>query len=106
VRLSNAVAQGFSPVLSVRIALALVRSYQLIVRPFLTGSCRYLPTCSEYAAEAIVTYGALKGAWIGLKRVMRCHPLGGSGFDPVPIESTRVADSALVVPTFRSATKV
>jgi putative membrane protein insertion efficiency factor len=77
-----------------RLALAVVRGYQLIVRPFLTGSCRYLPTCSEYAAEAILTYGACKGGWIGLKRVMRCHPFGGFGLDPVPIDSRRVADVA------------
>jgi hypothetical protein len=69
---------------SVRLALTAIRGYQLLVRPLLTGSCRYLPTCSEYAAEAIVTYGALKGGWLGLKRVMRCHPFGGAGLDPVP----------------------
>jgi putative membrane protein insertion efficiency factor len=72
-----------SPV-SVRIALAAIRGYQLLIRPMLTGSCRYLPTCSEYAAEAIVTYGALRGGWLGLKRVLRCHPFGGAGLDPVP----------------------
>jgi putative membrane protein insertion efficiency factor len=70
--------------LSVRLALAAIRGYQLLIRPLLTGSCRYLPTCSEYAAEAIVTYGALRGGWLGLKRVLRCHPFGGAGLDPVP----------------------
>ena len=70
--------------LSVRIGLAAIRGYQVIIRPLLTGSCRYLPTCSEYAAESIVTYGALRGGWLGLKRVLRCHPFGGSGLDPVP----------------------
>ena len=69
---------------SVRLALAAIRGYQLLIRPLLTGSCRYLPTCSEYAAEAIVTYGALKGGWLALKRVLRCHPFGGAGLDPVP----------------------
>ena len=69
---------------SVRVALAVIRGYQVLVRPMLTGSCRYLPTCSEYAAEAIVTYGVLRGGWIGLKRVLRCHPFGGAGLDPVP----------------------
>ena len=72
------------PSLSVRLALAAVRVYQIIIRPLLTGSCRYLPTCSEYAAEAIVTYGVLRGGWLGLKRVLRCHPFGGAGLDPVP----------------------
>ena len=69
---------------SIRVALAAIRGYQLLVRPLLTGSCRYLPTCSEYAAEAIVTYGALRGGWLSLKRVLRCHPFGGAGLDPVP----------------------
>ncbi|RPI55835.1 MAG: membrane protein insertion efficiency factor YidD [Acidobacteria bacterium] len=67
-----------------RIALSAIRGYQILIRPLLTGSCRYLPTCSEYAAEAIVTYGALRGGWLGLKRVLRCHPFGGAGLDPVP----------------------
>jgi uncharacterized protein len=78
------VTQGLSPVLSVRFMLGVVRGYQLLLRPLLAGSCRYLPTCSEYAAEAIATYGVLCGGWMGLKRVLRCHPLGGSGLDPVP----------------------
>ena len=72
------------PYFSVRVALAALRGYQLLIRPLLTGSCRYLPTCSEYAAEAIVTYGALRGGWLALKRVLRCHPFGGAGLDPVP----------------------
>ena len=50
----------------------------------LTGSCRYVPSCSEYAVDAIVAHGVLRGGWIGLKRVLRCHPFGGSGLDPVP----------------------
>jgi len=69
---------------SVRLALATIRGYQLLIRPMLTGSCRYLPTCSAYAAEAVVTYGALRGGWLALKRVLRCHPFGGAGLDPVP----------------------
>jgi putative membrane protein insertion efficiency factor len=52
----------------------------------LSGQCRYVPSCSEYAAEAIATYGALRGGWMGFTRVMRCHPFGGWGFDPVPLE--------------------
>jgi uncharacterized protein len=72
------------PCFSVQLALAVIRGYQLLLRPLLTGRCRYLPTCSEYAAEAIATYGALRGGWMGLKRVLRCHPFGGAGLDPVP----------------------
>ena len=79
------VASGFSRTISMRIALAGVRAYQLLVRPMLagTGACRFVPTCSEYAAEAITRHGALDGGLMALKRVMRCHPLGGRGFDPV-----------------------
>lgn len=69
---------------SVRFTVTAIRGYQLIVRPFLTGSCRYLPTCSEYAIQSVLTYGAIQGGWISLKRVLRCHPFGGSGLDPVP----------------------
>jgi|SRR5688572_13751711 len=74
--------RGLTP--SVRLALVVIRGYQLLIRPLLTGSCRYLPTCSEYAAEALTTYGALRGGWMGLKRVCRCHPFGGAGLDTVP----------------------
>jgi uncharacterized protein len=70
--------------ITIRLALAAIRGYQLLIRPLLTGSCRYLPTCSQYAAEAIVTYGALRGGWMALRRVLRCHPFGGAGLDPVP----------------------
>jgi putative membrane protein insertion efficiency factor len=70
--------------LSARLALRLVRIYQLAMRPMLSGQCRYVPSCSEYAAEAIAVHGAVHGGWMGLARVMRCHPFGGWGFDPVP----------------------
>lgn len=66
-----------------RLALLLIRGYQLALRPFLTGQCRYLPTCSEYAIDAIAAHGVWRGGWMGLRRVMRCHPFGGSGLDPV-----------------------
>jgi putative membrane protein insertion efficiency factor len=62
----------------------LIRSYQLLVSPVLGPSCRYLPTCSDYAAEAIERHGALAGTWLALRRLARCHPWGGSGYDPVP----------------------
>lgn len=62
----------------------LIRAYQLVVSPMLPRSCRYLPTCSDYAAEAIQTHGAPYGAWLALRRLLRCHPWGGSGWDPVP----------------------
>ena len=61
----------------------LVRAYRLLLSPYLPPSCRYLPTCSQYAEEALDKYGALKGGIIALKRISRCHPWGGSGYDPL-----------------------
>lgn len=61
-----------------------VRGYQLFISPWLGSNCRYQPTCSAYALEALERHGAFRGAWLALRRVSRCHPLGGSGYDPVP----------------------
>jgi putative membrane protein insertion efficiency factor len=66
------------------IALALIRVYQLVVSPWLGSHCRFTPTCSAYAAEAIRRRGVLIGAWHGLRRLSRCHPLRAGGYDPVP----------------------
>ncbi len=62
----------------------LVRGYQLIISPNLPNSCRYTPTCSQYTLEALGKYGAIKGTYLGVKRILRCHPWGGHGYDPVP----------------------
>ncbi len=67
-----------------KILLGLIRFYQYAVSPMLPPRCRYQPTCSQYAVEAVRKYGALKGGWLAFKRICRCHPWGGSGFDPVP----------------------
>lgn len=67
-----------------RIILGLIRFYQLAISPYLVPRCRFLPTCSEYAIEAIQKYGILKGGYLSIKRIYRCHPFGGNGFDPVP----------------------
>lgn len=64
--------------------LVLVRFYQYCISPFTPPSCRYVPTCSQYAIEALRKYGPVKGCWLTLKRLLRCHPWGGSGYDPVP----------------------
>ena len=64
--------------------LLAIRLYQMVVSPYLPTSCRYAPTCSNYSQEAVQRYGAVKGSWMGIKRLARCHPLGGKGFDPVP----------------------
>jgi uncharacterized protein len=62
-----------------------LRAYQLFVSPLLLPSCRFLPSCSEYAAEAIERHGAGRGSMLALRRLARCHPWGGSGYDPVPV---------------------
>jgi putative membrane protein insertion efficiency factor len=62
----------------------LVRAYQLIISPNLPQSCRYTPTCSQYTIEALEKHGPIKGLYYGVKRILSCHPWGGSGYDPVP----------------------
>ena len=64
--------------------VALIRCYQVCVRPFLIGSCKFYPTCSEYGAEAISTHGARRGLLLAVRRVVRCHPFSHGGIDPVP----------------------
>ncbi|MBQ8701792.1 MAG: membrane protein insertion efficiency factor YidD [Prevotella sp.] len=61
-----------------------IRFYQYAISPLTPPSCRFTPTCSEYARQAIIKYGPLKGLWLATKRLLRCHPWGGSGYDPVP----------------------
>ena len=63
---------------------ALLRLYQLLVSPLLGPACRYEPTCSRYAATAVERHGVLRGGWLALRRLLRCHPWGGHGCDPVP----------------------
>ena len=62
----------------------LVRGYQVALSPLLPSSCRYYPTCSHYAIEALEKHGALRGGWLALKRIGRCHPFRPGGYDPVP----------------------
>lgn len=63
---------------------ALVRTWQLLISPVLPAHCRYAPSCSAYALEALRRHGPVRGGWLALRRVARCHPWGGQGFDPVP----------------------
>ncbi|MCL2434903.1 MAG: membrane protein insertion efficiency factor YidD [Lentimicrobiaceae bacterium] len=64
--------------------IALIKVYQFTLSPFLGKQCRFVPTCSQYGVEAIQKHGALKGSWLTIKRIVRCNPWGGSGYDPVP----------------------
>lgn len=66
------------------VALALLRFYKKVISPLLPPSCRFEPTCSVYMYQAIEKYGVVKGGWLGVKRISRCHPLHPGGFDPVP----------------------
>lgn len=62
----------------------LVNLYRIAISPWLGGNCRFQPTCSEYAIEALQTHGVLRGSWLAARRIVRCNPWGGSGYDPVP----------------------
>ncbi|MEM7372407.1 MAG: membrane protein insertion efficiency factor YidD [Bacteroidota bacterium] len=64
--------------------VALIRIYQYAISPFFPAACRYTPTCSSYAVQAIKLHGPFKGGWLAVKRIGSCHPWGGSGYDPVP----------------------
>jgi putative membrane protein insertion efficiency factor len=66
------------------ILLALIRGYQYLLRPLLGANCRFAPSCSDYAAEAVTKRGALKGTLLAIRRVLRCHPYHPGGYDPVP----------------------
>ena len=68
----------------VRLLILPIRFYQRFVSPMFPPCCRVTPTCSAYAIEALQKHGALKGSWLALRRILRCHPWGGSGYDPVP----------------------
>ncbi|WP_240550223.1 membrane protein insertion efficiency factor YidD [Candidatus Roseilinea sp. NK_OTU-006] len=67
-----------------RLMIGAIRFYQLAISPALPPSCRFYPTCSEYTLQAIAKYGAVKGLWLGVKRIARCHPFHPGGYDPVP----------------------
>lgn len=67
-----------------QVFLLLIKFYRVFLSPLKPPSCRYIPTCSEYALIAIEKYGALKGGWMAVKRVLRCHPFHKGGYDPVP----------------------
>ena len=67
-----------------RVLQAFIRAYQVTISPLFAGSCRYYPSCSQYTYEAVTRYGWLRGSWMGMKRIGRCHPFARGGYDPVP----------------------
>ena len=72
-----------------RLAMGAIRVYQLALSPLFAGSCRYEPSCSRYAMGALEQHGLWRGGWLAVRRLARCHPLGGSGLDPVPPPHSR-----------------
>lgn len=75
---------GHADPLGTRLVLTTLRAYKLLISPLFTGSCRFAPSCSDYMAEAVRVHGVGKGVWLGVRRLARCQPFGGHGFDPVP----------------------
>jgi hypothetical protein len=67
-----------------RVAVLMIRGYQVTLSPLLPSACRYQPSCSAYTLEAVERYGAMRGGWMGVKRILRCHPFARGGYDPVP----------------------
>lgn len=72
-----------------KLFILLIKAYQKILSPLFPGVCRYRPTCSQYFIEALQIHGVLKGSYLGLRRILRCHPWGGSGYDPVPLKKQK-----------------
>ena len=83
---NGATASGDSEHAFVRVALALIRGYKLLISPYFRGSCRFLPSCADYAAEAVTRHGVIRGGWLAARRLARCHPLCAAGHDPVPVK--------------------
>ena len=79
-----------------RLLIGLVRFYQLVISPWTPPACRFTPTCSTYAIDALRDHGAMRGLWLSIRRVGRCHPWGGFGYDPVPAREARAEVSTVV----------
>lgn len=79
------------------LVIGLIRGYRLLISPLFPPSCRYYPTCSQYAIEAVDRFGIWRGGWMAIKRILRCHPLHAGGYDPVP--GTDAKTPAVAAPT-------
>ena len=75
--------------------LLLLRAYKVVLSPLFVGSCRFTPSCSSYAADAVREHGAARGLWLTARRLLRCHPFGREGYDPVPLPAERSETSGL-----------
>ena len=78
-----------------RFFILLIKGYSYLISPFLGNNCRYYPTCSEYTMEAVEKHGVLGGLWLGIKRILRCHPFHPGGVDPVPEPKSKSKDKAV-----------
>jgi putative membrane protein insertion efficiency factor len=87
-----------------RILLALLRIYKIALSPYVGSQCRFLPTCSDYAREAILCHGAGRGSWLAACRLCRCHPFANGGYDPVPPACSAPPDQADAAPAGARAT--
>jgi hypothetical protein len=85
--------------LGAAIVLALLRAYKVLISPLFTGCCRFSPSCADYTREAVCSFGAVRGLWLGARRLVRCHPWGGHGFDPVPHPPASAATSSTTLET-------
>ena len=86
---NDASARGVERSLGARLAIAAIRGYKVFISPYFRGSCRFLPSCADYAADAYARHGVAYGTWLSLNRLARCHPLCAAGHDPVPTELQR-----------------
>jgi hypothetical protein len=77
-----------------KVLTGLIYVYQKAISPWFPAKCRYYPSCSEYAVEAIESHGSLKGAWLSIKRILKCHPFSEGGFDPVPNPTNNQLDKS------------
>ncbi len=82
------------PGIAAAVLLGLLRAYKVLLSPLFTGCCRFSPSWSDYMREAVITHGVIRGSWLGLRRLARCHPFGGQGYDPCPAAPVSAPDAS------------